>query len=122
MKESIALFIRELVALAPGLGAAYQDTIDYWGPDEPPVTVALSDLGHRVVDDFSSVDATVNESVFRAIESALGSGDGEVATAVATGILEAMIGRAIRVGIWERVQPMLGERSTSHAAVWTASH
>lgn len=106
--------------MSPSLGAVYQGTIDYWAPDEPPVIIAFSDLGHRLVDDFNSVDVTVNEAVFRAIESALDSDDLELSTAVATGILEAIIGRAIRIGVWETVQPMLGRKSTLHAAAWTA--
>ena len=55
MRESIARFIRQITDFSPGLRATYEQATAYWAPDEPPVTTALSELGHKVVDDFDLV-------------------------------------------------------------------
>jgi hypothetical protein len=71
MSELVDSFVNEITALSPGLSAAHQATIDYWAPDSSPVTIALSELGHRIVDDFNSVDRATNEAMFKVIEDAL---------------------------------------------------
>jgi hypothetical protein len=101
MSVLVDSFFREVTACSPGLWAAHQATIDYWAPDNPPVTVALSELGHRIVDDLNSVDRATNEAIFKTIEDARAKGDAELTRAVATGMIEAIAGRAIRVGVWD---------------------
>jgi hypothetical protein len=113
-------FVREITACSPGLSTAHQAIIDYWAPDNPPTTVALSELGDRIVDDFNLVDRATNEAIFRMIEEALAKGNIELSTAVATGMIEGIVGRAIRNGLWDEVQPLFGKLSASHAAAWAS--
>ncbi len=56
MSVLVDSFVHEITACSPGLSAAHQATIDYWALDNPPAIVALSELGHRIVEDFNSVD------------------------------------------------------------------
>lgn len=120
MSVLVDSFVHEITACSPGLSAAHQATIDYWAPDNPPATVALGELGRRIVDDFNSVGRATNEAIFKMIEEALANGDAELSTAVATGTIEGIVGRAIRIGIWGEVQPLLGKLSASHATAWAS--
>jgi hypothetical protein len=120
MNAQFVSFVQKVTALSPGLGAAHQETLNYWAPDSPPLTVALGELGRRVVDDFNSVDFATNDAVFNAIEDAFANGDWELSTAVATGMIEAIVGQAIRIGIWDEVLPMFGKLSASHAIAWAS--
>jgi hypothetical protein len=107
-----------ITSLSPGLSDAYQETIKYWAPDTPPTTIALSELGHRVVDQIRSVEPATNDAIFKAIEDALAEGELELTTAVATGMIEGIVGRATSTGIWDEVLPRLGKLSASHARQW----
>ncbi len=62
MNVQFVSFVQKVTALSPGLGAVHQETLNYWeetlnywARDSLPLTVALGELGRRVVDDFNSV-------------------------------------------------------------------
>ena len=120
MNEQAVSFIQEVTALSPGLSAEHQETINYWAPDSPPLIVALGSLGRRVVADFNSVDLSMNQAVFNAIEHALAKGDWELSTAVATGMIEAIVGHALDFEIWDEILPLFGKLSASHAIAWAS--
>jgi hypothetical protein len=112
-------FIDALAGQSPTLRSAYQETVDYWQPDEPPVTTLFAALGVRIAEAFDDVGMDAHRQTFRLIEAAMTSGDDRLVTAVATGLLEGMIGAAGRQeGLWPRIAPMLGERSRRHAEAW----
>lgn len=112
-------FIDALVGQSPALRSAYQETVDYWQPDEPPVTTLFAALGVRIAETFDDVGMDRHRQTFRLIEAAMTSGDDQLVTAVATGLLEGMIGATEQqVGLWPRIAPMFGERSRQHAEAW----
>ncbi|WP_428377504.1 hypothetical protein [Lichenicoccus sp.] len=90
----------------------------YWDPDEPPDTTLLADLGRQIVDDFPSVGDAINDQLLLEIEGAMASGDEDLIIAVATGMIEAMVGRANRLGTWNDIRPRLGKLSGDHADWW----
>jgi hypothetical protein len=118
MKQSIASFVTRLADISPGLSAARDGAVAYWTPDEPPVTTLLGEIGEAFVADYDAVDDAVNRAVLSEIEQAMASDDDELVTAVATGMIEGMIGSG--EGSWERIRPRLGARSAAHADAWTA--
>jgi hypothetical protein len=118
MGPLIVSFINYVSAMTPGLRQARQDTIDYWAPDMAPATIAFADLGVRVVDDFTSVGASVNKAVLQAIERTLAKGDMDLTTVVANGMVEGIVERALEVGLCDDIRPMLGPFSGSHADSW----
>jgi hypothetical protein len=112
-------FIDALVEQSPTLRSAYQETVDYWQPDEPPVTTLFAALGTRIAKAFDNIGPEINRKTFRLIEAAMTSGDDRLVTAMATGLIEGMIGATERQeGLWPRIAPMLGERSRRHAEAW----
>lgn len=119
--EECADFIGFLVIISGGLHASYQEVLDEWQPEEPPVTTTFAALGYRIAEDFSSADIDVNRRVFSLIEEAMGSNNQELITAVATGLIEALATRvAHQEDLWERVVPFLGPRTRIHAETWLA--
>ena len=40
-------FVEALVQQSPGLQAVYREDLDYWAPEEPPVTVLFGELSSR---------------------------------------------------------------------------
>lgn len=121
MEKSCHKFINTLIERTASLQATYRETIDYWEPDEPPVTTMFAALGSRIADDFDSIETDINWITFRLIEEAMAGDDNNLKTAVATGLLEAIIATAWRhEGLWSRISPMLGDMSRKHADAWLA--
>ncbi len=118
MSPLASSFITYVAGLTPGLYAARQDTIDFWTPDEAPSTIAFADLGERVVDDFHWAGPAANTAVFRAIESAFASEDLELTLVVANGMVYGIVDRALNLGLWDDIRPMLGPMAASCADRW----
>ncbi len=112
-------FVETLINQSEGLREAYNKAIEYWSPDEPPVTTLFEALGDRVVEEFDQVDQDENQRIFSLIESAMASGNTSLMTAVATGLIEAIVAMSHREeDKWQRISPMLGELSRNHAFAW----
>lgn len=112
-------FVDALVQYSAEMQIVYKEMLEYWSPDEPPVTTLFAALGDRIVVDFDKVKSDVNRAIFRQIESAMASDDNELVTAAATGLIEAIVAKAIlEKDVWQRVLPMFGERSHKHVMAW----
>lgn len=112
-------FVNALIHLTSGLQTAHDETLEYWHPDEPPVTTLFAALGDRIADEFKIMDQDMNSRIFALIESAMASGDQELVTAVATGLIEAMISRvAANEESLQQLTQALGLLSRKHAKVW----
>lgn len=114
-------FVSSLVIAFDGAQAAYQEVLGEWQPEEPPVTTLFAALGDRIAEDLVCAGVDVNRRTFSLIEQAMESSDQELVTAVATGLIEALVNRAVRSnGLWTRMAPLLGPRSLHHAEAWLA--
>lgn len=122
MEKSCREFVDTLIEQAASLQIAYRETVEYWEPDEPPVTTLFAALGGQIAEDFDRTGTEVNQSIFRLIEAAMVSDDRSLVTAVATGLIEAIVGRAWRQeDLWLRILPMLGDLTRQHAEAWVAT-
>jgi hypothetical protein len=115
-------FVGLLAAASGGVHAAYQEVLNEWQPEEPPVTTLFAALGDRIAEDFGSAGVDANRRMFSLIEQAMESSDQRLVTAVATGLIEALVTRAVRSeGLWEEMASLLGPRSRHHAEAWLAT-
>lgn len=114
-------FVSLLVIASDSLQAAYHEVLDEWQPEEPPVTTLFAALGDRIAEDFVCAGIDANRRMFSLVEQAMESSDQELVTAVATGLIEALVTRAVRgEGLWAQMVPLLGPRSLHHAEAWLA--
>lgn len=112
-------FVDEISAIYPRLAQTHRETIKYWSPEDPPVTIVFGEIGDRIVEDFDAIEPGTKRTLFRRIEEGMASEDEELGTAVATGLIEAMIGKASHLGKnWEMFRPHLGPLTRSHADAW----
>lgn len=119
MESSCKAFVAAFVEQSPRFQSKYRETLDYWAPDEPPSTILFGDLGQCVVEEFDSAGPSVNQRIFKLIEDGMASGEEQLATAVATGLIEAVVTYTDKdENLWRRVSSMFGERSRKHADAW----
>ncbi len=112
-------FLDSLGAISAGVKSAEQEMLKEWFPELPPVTTLFAAVGYRIAEDFDKNGEQINRSLFSLIESAMKSDDLVLGTAVATGLLEALVGRvAQEEGLWVRISPLLGPSSLHHAEAW----
>ena len=110
-----------LTVASDDVRAAHSEVLDEWKPDKPPVTTLFAALGDRIAECFDSADVDTNRQMFLLIEDAMASGDQELVTAVATGLVEAMVTKAVRnENLWKRMSPLLGPLTLHHAEAWLA--
>jgi hypothetical protein len=115
-------FVDLLAATSGGVQAAHQEVLGEWLLEEPPVTTLFAALGDRIAEDFDSTSADSSHEMFLLIEKAMDSGDPGLVTAVATGLIEALVNRAVRSeSLWTRIAPLLGPRSLNHAEAWLST-
>ena len=115
-------FVGLLTATSGGVRVACQEVRNEWQPEEPPVTTLFAALGDRIAEDFGSTGMDTKRHMFSLIEQAMESGDQALVTAVATGLIEALVTRAVRSeGLWEEMASLLGTRSRHHAEAWLAT-
>lgn len=121
MKDSCKEFIETLLEYSGGMQEIYRKTVDYWSPDEPPVTTLFAAIGDQIVEYFWATGNDVKHEVFQLIEGAMNSDDDQLVTAVATGLIEAMVSIASQQEqLLQQVLPMFGMRSRNHADAWLA--
>lgn len=121
MKTSSQEFVEDLTRQSVALQKVLQEVLDYWQPDEPPMTVLFGELGKAVADEYENESDKIKKKWFRLIEDAMKSDDDELITVVATGLLEALVGRATKNGVWECIFTDLGEHSRRYADSWLRS-
>ena len=115
-------FVSFLIAASGAIQAAYQEVLDEWRPEQPPITTLFAALGNRIAADFGSAGVDTNRRVFTLIEQAMESSDQALVTAVATGLIEALVTRAAQSeSLWKEMTPLLGPRSLHHAEAWFAT-
>ncbi len=115
-------FVEALVRESPGLQAVYRDDVDYWFPEEPPVTVLFGTLGRRIAEDFEHASSETNLRIFTLIESGMSDNDpqGEFRTALATGLIEALVNKAEQMKLWEHISKSFGRLSRDYVDAWFA--
>jgi hypothetical protein len=121
MDASCREFVDALITRSAPLAEIHRETIEYWSPDEPPVTILFAALGEGIVMEFNVAGKEISQELFRLIEDGMNSGNSALVTAVATGLIEAMIAKSQSEGeVWQHIAPQLGPLSRSHADTWLA--
>lgn len=112
-------FLPLLLSASAGVRAEHRKVVEAWAPEQAPVTVLYGALGFRIAREFAATDIETCRRLFALIEQAMERGDTALATAVATGLIEALGTYAVQVeGLWETIAPLLGPRSRHHAEAW----
>jgi hypothetical protein len=112
-------YLRNLVLDIPVLNEKLTRCIKYWGDETPPPIVAFGDIGDAIVDNLTALSGEVRQKVFASIESGMTDPDDDIRTAMATGLIEALISRSDgKPGLWAEIESLLGPDSKKYALAW----
>jgi hypothetical protein len=119
MNTACSEFALAIAKISPELQSAYDATFDYWAPDQPPVTILFAALGDEMAVALGCCSLAAQQELLSRIEDAIVSDDEELATAVATGLVESIVSKLAQDEVaLHRVLSMFGAKTRSHANAW----
>ena len=119
MNEEAATFLRDIVCLLPGVGQKLDVCRKHWLPEPPPTTVLFSEVGGAIAEQLDELADDVCLRVFSRIEEGMISVDAQLRTAVATGLVEAMVTSSdANRELWHKIRRWFGPCSLKHAEAW----
>lgn len=121
MNDNCLRFVQSVEQLSLTFASCGQATLDYWHPMDPPTTVAFANIGKCILKELPALDKDTVRQLFGMIEEAVASDDRELSEAVATGLIEAMIGSSSPGNETSRLLETFAPRSKAHALAWLSS-
>jgi hypothetical protein len=119
MENICVQFIDEITKKFDGLQNAVNEINEYWKPDQAPVTIIFAAIGKELVRQFDSIKNEKKLEVFQCIEDGINSSDINLRTAVATGIIEALVSESTEnEDLWLRIEQQLGVSSKHYVLSW----
>ena len=119
MKPSCLNFVNAFVDQSLDLKLAHQKMLDEWMPENPPLTILFGALGDQVIENLSGREEAANRRIFQLVETAMASDDEELRTAVATGLIEAVVTKTDgKEALWQYALSLFGDLSKKHAEWW----
>lgn len=93
--------------------------VEYWLPDPPPTILLFSLVGKALVNQLASLSHSEKSALFQHIETGMRSDNDELATAVATGLVESLVTASDEnESVWKEIEAYLHVESKKHALAW----
>ncbi|MCU7784394.1 hypothetical protein [Lelliottia amnigena] len=93
--------------------------LDYWAPEQAPLILLFSVIGKSLVNQFNMFNDADKAMLFQHIEDGMLSNDDDLATAVATGLVESLVNASDgNDELWGKIVQNLGIESQKHAIAW----
>lgn len=113
-------FIKLLVNNYKTFKNKYDEDLDFWSPELPPLTLLFTSLGNEFISSFEEIDQNDYDEIFIDIEKyMLMDDENDVSNAVATGFLEGIVNLSgPHKNNWELIESRLLESSKKYAQAW----
>ena len=111
--------VNALINTSGFLRVAHEQLIEEWSPDAPPLTIVFSSLGRSLCCHSSTSSDKALMEICTVIEELMNRGDDTVKDAVATGMLEGMLGES-SAGMCDMLTlaPFLGAQTKAYCRSW----
>ncbi|MCE0813333.1 hypothetical protein [Buttiauxella sp. S04-F03] len=119
MKKSINDYVAVFTQRSEPIRNAVYQCVEYWLPEQAPLILLFSTIGKAYVKQFDVLSEVEKTLLFQHIEDGMRSDDDELATAVATGLVESLVTASDgNDEQWGYIQQHLGSESNKHAVAW----
>ena len=113
--------IRRIICVANYIEPIFESFKAEWLPDDLPFTIIFSDIGHSLCNQTKKSTPKELKEIWRIIEDLMVRGDLTVREAVATGLLETVLGEASAERFdMALVAFFLGPESIAYCHAWDA--
>ena len=93
--------------------------VEYWLPEQAPLILLFSTIGKVLVKQLDALNDDEKTFLFQHIEDGMCSNEDELATAVATGLVESLVTASDGNDVlWKDIEQHLGSESNKHAIAW----
>lgn len=118
--NSVQDFALYMIKESNFLSERYGDISEWFDLDGNPMPIVLmGDFGISIVKNFSMISDSDWWKLVELIEDGLNSEDKDVDTAVATGLIEAVVNVAeLEEGLWPRIDAALGPEARAYAEAY----
>jgi hypothetical protein len=94
-------------------------SVEYWYPDPPPTILLFSLVGKALVSQLATLEQSDKSIFFQHIETGMMSDNDDLATAVATGLIESLVTTTDEnESMWKKIESCLYTESKKHALSW----
>ena len=112
-------YLRGLVSDIPVLNEKLNCRLQNWGDETPPATIAFGEIGDAIAENMALLPEELRRRIFATIEEGMISPDPALGTAVATGLVEALVSSADKKPeLWNQLDKLFGAASRKHALAW----
>lgn len=112
-------YLRTLIVGIAALEEPFNRCLQEWGAQTPPDTIIFTEIGRAIGARFSAFTAEEQRRLFVGIEEGMLSHDAALRTAMATGLVEALVAKADKSpDLWSDFEKLLGTTSMEHALAW----
>ncbi len=120
MNTSPLEYLRSITLAVPQLNERLDDCLHRWGSLEiPPITFMFAEVGDVIAENISTLPKHQLQEIFLKIEEGINNPDTVLSTAVATGLIEALVSNADKKPeLWREFEKLLGAASLRHAVAW----
>ena len=119
MNSSPLDYLRSLVAGVPALESELNRCLQNWGRETPPATIVFAEVGDAIAANLAALPNAARRKIFAAIEGGMVSQDTVLSTAMATGLVEALVASADqKPDLWKKFESLLGAASMKYAVAW----
>lgn len=119
MQKIIKDFLTEITSFSNSIKEEVDAVNKYWSPSEPPIIMLFARVGRKLVSIYPELDDNAKKNIFQYIEYGITSDNDDLATAVATGLIEAMVTTTDDYpSLWKQFEKLLGKASKEHALAW----
>ncbi|MCQ8230190.1 MULTISPECIES: hypothetical protein [Pantoea] len=119
MKKKTDEFISFVIDRNEFLKNDVKKCLEYWMPDAPAPILLFSLVGKSIVKHLSFFNENEKLSLFQHIELGMTSDNEELAIAVATGLVEALVTASdANESVWKEIEYYLQVESKKHALAW----
>ncbi len=118
-RMSLSGFIEKFKEQFPRFQQLAAQETAYWEPDGISDFLLVSSFGGNLGFEIDSFDEIERTRLFALIEAGMCSDDDSTSTAIATGLLEAMVSRSSQFPEkWEIVKSLMGPESIGYVTAW----
>lgn len=120
MNKNFKEYLSPFFVLSDEIQILLNEFYDAWkGDNNPPYIYLYSNIGRIIANSVFLFDNKTQIEIFSHIESGINSDDEYLATAVATGLIEALVSESDNnTELWHIIENHLGIESKKHALAW----